>query len=124
MNNINPTEKTKSPSLSCFIRLTPEQHAKIREDEKRSGRSVPELFKNAYFGGGRVVILMSDEDKGTLFTQINRIGSNVNQIAKKLNTGIIFGFDQELTQVRILLTHLLQWVNGKYKNPNEQKGRL
>lgn len=124
MDNHSHSENKKSPSLARFVRLTQEEHDQLKLDESRTGRTAQELLKKAYFGNGRVVVLVSQEDKDAILVQINRIGNNVNQIAKKLNTGVIFGFDQELTQVRVFLTHLMQWINGKYNNSKEQKERL
>ena len=113
--NENPTEKkNKTSAFARFVRLTPEEHTQLLEDEKRTGRSAQELLKRVYFGKSPIVLLMSDVDRDEFLAQINRIGNNVNQIAKKLNTGIVFGFDQELSHVRILLTHLMNLLTAKY----------
>lgn len=116
-----PTKKTKYPY--CFVRLNPEQNNQLQSDAKQAGRSAAQLLRNGYFGKGRLVILMSDVDLNEVTAQINRIGNNVNQIAKKLNTGILFGFDQELSQVRILLSHLMTTLTSKYDQFKERKVR-
>ena len=114
MNEVILKEKKKYQYPSCFVRLSPEQHAQLKDDEIRSGKSAAELMRIAYFEGGPMVLLMADEDRHEVLTQISRIGNNVNQIAKRVNTGILFGFDQEISQIRILLSHLMTFVTSKY----------
>lgn len=121
MNEQIIPEKHKTPQFARYVRLTPEENAQLEEDQTRTGRSAQDLLRSAYFGKGRVIILMTDEDKDTFLGQINRIGNNVNQIAKKLNTGIIYGFDDDITQVRILLTNLMRWITAKYTHFRDQR---
>ena len=114
MYQTNLKEKKKYQYPSCFVRLSPEQHEQLKIDERRSGKSAAELMRIAYFEGGPMVLLMTDEDRHEVLTQISRIGNNVNQIAKRVNTGILFGFDQEISQMRVLLSHLMTFVTSKY----------
>ena len=97
-----------------YVRFTPEEFQQIVEDETRTDKSAQELLKGAYFGKGRVVILMTDDDRDRLMTQISRIGNNVNQIAKRINSGFAYGFNQEVENVRSLLTALKVWLTTKY----------
>lgn len=108
----NSNSPTTRPAR--YVRFTPEEYAQLVEDEKRADRSVQDLLKNAYFKQGRVIILMSDSDKDQVIAQIRRIGNNVNQIAKRINSGFQEGFTPEIAEVRTMLTSLVSWLTGKY----------
>ena len=119
MDTDNPPEKKKHSRQARYIRFTAGEYKKIEEDEVRSKKSAQELLKSAYFSHGPTVILMTDEERDRLCTQLQKVGSNINQIAKKVNSGFALGFEQELETVRAQLSALLAWMTAKYKNHRE-----
>lgn len=104
--------------LAVYIRFNAEEYKQLQEDERKTGRSMQRLLKKAYFEGEPTVLLMTDEDAKHFSAQILRIGNNVNQIARQLNSGFAYGFQQELETIRSHLTLLLSWVTSKYR-PNK-----
>ena len=120
MTSKNETQTDSKPRLACYIRLTQVEHAQLERDALRSGRKPQALLKKAYFEKEALTILMADPDRNYFFTQLHRIGNNVNQIAKQLNSGFAFGFQQELETIRTQLTLLSTWATSKYrKNKTE-----
>lgn len=115
MESSNENTKTQK-RLACYIRLTEHEYERLQKDARLSGKSQQSLIKNAYFKGGPVVLLMADEERDKLMAQLHRIGNNVNQIAKYLNSGFAFGFQQELESIRAQLTLIMTWVTAKYTN--------
>ena len=104
------------PRLACYIRLNQREHDRLQKDVLKSGKKATTLIKKAYFDQNPVVLLMSDPDRDHFFSEINRIGNNVNQVAKKLNSGFAYGFHQDLETIRSQLTILITWVTAKYRS--------
>lgn len=115
MNAINSSEMKRPTRLARYIRFTADEYKKISDDEIRTKKSAQELLKNAYFNQGPTVMLMTDEDRDRICTQIQRIGSNANQIAKRVNSGFALGFVEEIEVIRGQLTALLAWMTAKYR---------
>lgn len=110
----NPENTTPKPRLACYIRLTQQEYDRLQKDSKLTGRPVQYLLKHAYFKGGPVVLLMQDEERDKFMVQLHRIGNNVNQIAKHLNSGFAFGFQPELENIRAQVTLIMTWLTAKY----------
>lgn len=116
---MSKTEHPPTPLVhrkACYIRLSDSQYDQIKRDSLKCGKSVPDLMKEAYFQGESLTILMADSDKHYLFTQIQRMGNNINQIAKKVNAGFAFGFEQDLEFVRSGITAITAWLTARYKS--------
>ena len=110
--NNNGDSPTTRPAR--YVRFSEKEYAQILEDERRADKSAQELLKQAYFGKGPLVVLMNDDEKDRLIAQIRRIGNNVNQIAKKINSGFSEGFNPEISEVRAMITALSGWFSAKY----------
>ena len=115
MSGTIENEKPTTTRTARYVRFTPDEYDQILEDERIADKSAQELLKRAYFGKGPLVILMTDDDKDRMCSQIHRIGNNVNQIARKINSGFSYGFNKEIEDVRAQLTALLAWMTSKYR---------
>src|SRR5689334_2033248 len=103
MSETKLSENRQRARMSRYVRFNPEEHRWLEEDEKRTGKTGSALLKEAYFGRKPTAVLMKDEDKNYLCIQINRIGNNVNQVAKRINSGFAQGFEQDLETIRAQL---------------------
>ena len=121
MSEHSSKNKVKLPRLACYVRFTPEEFQRLQEDERVTGRNIQKLLKKAYFEREPTVLLMKDEDAKHFSAQILRIGNNVNQIARQLNSGFAYGFQNELETIRSQLTLLLSWVTSKYRAHRPEK---
>jgi hypothetical protein len=112
------SEEKKSSTRKRFARylcLTEAEHLQLLRDEKRFGKSAQQLLRTAYFQEGGVALLMSEEEKTHLVNQVHRIGHNVNQLARKVNSGFSEGFHSEINSVRAQVTLLVTWLTSKYR---------
>ena len=116
MEQIPDGKEGRNSRLACYIRLTDKEYSRLQSDAHLTGKSVQYLFKNAYFNGGPVVLLMRDEDRDRFMSQLHKIGNNVNQIAKHLNSGFAFGFQDELESIRSQITLMMTWLTAKYRD--------
>lgn len=68
------------------IRLTAPEYQRLAEQCRKSGLSVSQVVRSAL--AGLELRERPPDDLGRLYTEINRIGNNINQIARKLNAGL------------------------------------
>ena len=94
------TEKT------CFlsVRMTCAERAHLNQMAKKSGLSLSNTIR-ACINGTELRERQSAEIKD-LYTEINRIGTNINQIARKINAGI--GTKSDVRETLFLLSKVYQ----------------
>lgn len=95
--------KTKQLELqiggSSHVRMSASEYSRIERDSIKSGKSIPELLREAYFSKSPLKVLFQKEDLITLRKDLNKIGNNINQVARKLNSGIMHGWNNTLELV-------------------------
>ena len=96
------------------VRFSDPQYRRLIAEARILGISVPTLLRNSYFRKMPVKILMDHADRNTIFTQLARIGNNVNQIARKVNTGFHEGWHKEFSEAVQVLINLERYLVGEY----------
>lgn len=96
------------------VRFTDEQYDRIESDAKLSGESLPTLLKSTYFRRRKLTLLFTHSDALSICNELRRIGNNVNQIARAMNTGAREGWYPAIEQAAQVLTALLQEVSGQH----------
>lgn len=99
--------------MTC-VRMTEDEKALIEVDSVNTGKSIPQLLKERYFSEGRQVTLITKPDLAALRAEIMRLGNNVNQIARRLNSGIRSGFNDEIKDVREQLDNIWAFLASRY----------
>lgn len=84
--------KLKRKEPAAFVRFTESEFLTLTKDAIASGRNIQRLLKESYFGKGPNKILFHREDAQNFLRELHRIGVNVNQIAKALNSGFREGW--------------------------------
>lgn len=108
-----PKVEIKRGTGTC-VRLSEEEHARISQDAKASGRSIPHLLKFAYFAGRQVRLLVDKEEQAKWFRELRACGNNLNQIARRINGGVEAGWHQELEVIARTLVSLETLVLGAH----------
>lgn len=98
--------------LRTTVRFSPDEYERLTNDKRVTGMSIPGLLKRTYFKGPPLSPLMCPEDQRTALTELRRIGTNINQIAKHLNSGFREGWYEEFVQVRDNVAWLRQFITG------------
>ena len=95
--------KTKQLELqiggSSHVRMSASEYSRIERDSIKSGKPIPELLREAYFSKPPLKVLFQKEDLITLRKDLNKIGNNINQVARKLNSGFMHGWNNTLELV-------------------------
>ena len=83
---------------SC-VRMSPSEYEQIKRDSEASGKSIPKLLRESYFSRPPMKVLVSQRDLAFLRKDLNRIGNNLNQVAKRLNANLMHGWSDTLELV-------------------------
>ena len=88
------SDKAKNKTVSILFRVTPKEREAIKSKAKKSGLSMSEFIRRSL--NGQKIATAPPVDFYTLLWQIKRIGSNLDQLLRKLNTfGIAYSLDLE-----------------------------
>lgn len=92
------------------VRFSSSEYEQIKKNSKESGKSVPELLRNSYFGKLPIKVLVKENDLDVLRKDLNRIRNNLNQISRIINAGLMKGWnntlDLVLEQFKILTSQI------------------
>ncbi len=108
------SETIKRDTVRTNVRFTPDQHTRIRQDSLITGESIPTLLKNSYFNRKPIRVLMNVEDRKTVFAELRRISNNANQVARRVNSGLMEGWYPEFSEVAQHLARLEAFLVGIY----------
>ncbi len=102
------------------FKLSEEDKRLLEEGEKQAGMNIGKYLRNLVRGGGNVDASFTTE-RGIFIRQITGIATNVNQIAKEVNTQgygytrDILAVKQDLEDVKRLMREVLMvWQSLRY----------
>ncbi len=105
-----------NPRLAVYVRLTQEEHDELRTHETQSGESAAVLLKKRYFENKVLNILMPQEDRAAIRKELTYWGNNLNQIAKRLNSGFNGNVVPEVLKAINMLSSIERKVVSIYAN--------
>ena len=89
------TNIPKKINRTC-VNFTDQEYNTIQNIKRHTGLSLPKILKNSLFQKKLEFTPFPHEFCVQLFEQLRRIGTNHNQIAKRVNAGIREGFLPEM----------------------------
>lgn len=107
---------TKKNSGASCVRFTEQELTVIENASKSTGFSIPQLLKNAFFNGRIVRPIFDKESAHDIRIELNRIGVNINQIAREINSGLKKGWHLEFEECNRLLSKITQSIAVKFAN--------
>jgi hypothetical protein len=108
-----------SAQKRSHVRFTEEEYEIIVKDANNYKHSIPEQLKSVFFCRKIATPVMYPDDARRAIVELNRIGNNVNQIARKLNSGSRYGFTpvlEEMARDIRSMTYFLEGHDGNRKN--------
>ena len=101
---------------AIYVRISPEEHQRLIADAETFGKSAPDLLREVYFQRPQATPLLAKSDTHTVIVALSRIGNNLNQIARQVNSGGRQGVTPEFTalaeEVMVLNTVLRAICEG------------
>ena len=92
------------------VRFSEQEFELICKDAANMGETVPSLLKKAYFSRESDGPRFSHDDARRLTMSLNRIGNNLNQITKKINSGFREGFASGVQEIAHELSMIRRYV--------------
>ena len=89
-------EKYRKIDYRCTIRFKEDEYKKIMKHSEKSGLNLQRILKNSYYDNYEEPNVIHIDDLRNLFTELSRIGANLNQIAKKFNTFDFGNIDNDM----------------------------
>ena len=104
---------------ASYVQMSPSEYKRIKKESKESGKSIPDLLRKSYFGLLPRKVLMNKNDLDVLRKDLNRIGNNLNQIARRLNSGLMHGWSDTLDLVLKEFRTLTNQIYYSYGIPKD-----
>lgn len=101
----------------CNVRMSPFEYRRIKKDSEASRKSIAELLRESYFSQPPRKVLMDRKDVDLLRKDLSRIGNNLNQVARRLNTGLFHGWNNTLNLIWEELRALKKQIHYGYGVP-------
>jgi hypothetical protein len=86
--------KEKSSYAVC-VKLNPKQHSILKEASKTTGESIPEILRRSYSKKPVRAPIVPRPEALSIMKELNRLGNNVNQIARRMNSGVYLDWHPE-----------------------------
>ena len=110
MNNLKKANRN-----AVYLRFTDDEIAELKTASEERGEKIQSILKRAFFNGEVKRPIMNTKNSTMVVTELKRIGNNINQIAKHLNSGFRSGWNDsvercsnELTEIRrALVSHVV-----------------
>jgi hypothetical protein len=96
------------------VRFSDEEFERISDEAKLAGLSLPSLLKRSHFSRKKLQLLLGEVERHALCAEVRRIGNNVNQIARRVNSGALEGWHSEFQEVLKKISELHQMAAGAY----------
>jgi hypothetical protein len=96
------------------VRFTDAEFERIKEEAKLSGLSLPLLLKKSHFAKKKLQLLFSETERHLVCKELRAVGNNVNQIARRVNSGALEGWHKEFQEVVKMISELHQMAAGAY----------
>lgn len=111
-----PIELKPKKTTSSHVRLSESEYKQITQDCQLTGESIPELLKKSYFKRVVIRVLMPRDERDAWFTELRRLGNNLNQLAKRVNSGVMNGWYEEFSIIAKGLASIEKVVVSIYGN--------
>lgn len=96
----------------AHLRFSAAEYEEVVKDAKMLGMTVSSLIKTVYFQKKPLQSTFHNDDAKRILVELNRIGNNVNQIARQLNSGFRSGFTPAMDEILVLLAQLRTFASG------------
>ncbi len=104
----------KDKLASTHVRFSKEELQTITQIHKETGETIPNLLKKAFFKVKYPIILMPAEERKIWFKELQAWGNNLNQLAKRVNSGLMEGWCEEIKLIDQKLTAIQAIVVARY----------
>ena len=88
------------------VRFTDDEFDRITDEARTAGLSIPQILKLAHFTRRKLKLLFGEKDRLFVCAELRRIGNNINQIARRVNSGALEGWHSEFSKAVAAITDI------------------
>ena len=104
---LNKTKKKKDVrNMRTNVRYGEEVYQKLKNAREDTGKSFATLFRDAFMKKPMSRPVFSHQDAKKILRELSRIGNNINQISRRVNQGVFYGWYPELDEMHAQLVDL------------------
>lgn len=96
------------------VRFTDDEFSRITADAKLSGLTLPQLLKRSHFLRKELRLLFGKTERHSVCKELRAIGNNLNQLARRVNSGIFEGWHKDFEEMFKKISELHQMAAGVY----------
>ncbi len=105
-SNQSPARTPSRDHKRTTVRFTDSEFDRITDEARIAGLSIPQILKLSHFSRRKLKLLFDETDRLFFCAEIRRIGNNVNQIARRVNSGALEGWHSEFSKAVTALTEI------------------
>jgi len=100
----------KNPrNLRACVTLTPKEYRKIKLMQIRTGKSIPELLREAYRKGGMAQPTLPPTDQAAVIRELKETGAILNEAVKQANSGNLDDIESTIQETKNRLRTLMSF---------------
>lgn len=107
-------EMKQEPIPSSHIRFSKQEYQRLLKDKEITGKSIPWLLKTIYFKKDISTPTLDLETRKAVRRELAAIGNNLNQLARKANTGIFGDLQEDLIESLQTIKTLRSYLGQDY----------
>ncbi len=111
--------ESKPSRFAFYIRVTEQEYNRVMKMCAAKKMTAQELFKKellSRFDLEKPIYIFTPEQAKEFGVELNRQGNNLNQIAKKINAGLLEGWSRALDSINANYIRLYTRINLNYAN--------
>ena len=101
-------------SKKICVCLSAIEYKQVLKESNKTGRSVPSLLRDSFFNRLPTKFLLKPEQGERLIKEVNKVGVNINQIARKVNAGVGYGWNESIQRYYDSLDAIKRMCMGAY----------
>ncbi len=99
---------------TSHIRFSKQEYQRLLKDKELTGKSIPWLLKTAYFKKEISTPALDSETRKSVRRELAAIGNNLNQLTRKVHTGIFGNLQEELLESLHSIKTLRSYLGQNY----------
>lgn len=104
----------QDPIPTSHIRFSKQEYQRIIKDKELTGKSIPWLLKTVYFRKEISTPALDIESRKAVRRELSSIGNNLNQLTRKVHSGVFGDLTEELQEALNAIKILKSFLGQDY----------
>tara|TARA_Y100000817_G_scaffold310967_1_gene302387 strand:- start:490 stop:834 length:345 start_codon:yes stop_codon:yes gene_type:complete len=96
--NLFDGKKDKNFRNQVNVKLSDQDYLRLYKQHQKIGRSMPSILRESWLNQIPTKVLLNTQEGERLIKEMNRLGININQIARRVNAGVGYGWNKGIQE--------------------------